>query len=260
MSKFKIVNLIDKLFVSICTFLVIYAWINFFIRNLYLTFVLSLIFTFAIIFLIYFFINKKQNKKIANKNYLRDVNEKFLAFRLLSKENKILLISKILSLDYKTETKNNTLSFYKNNEKHVVIFATNFEKLDEYNFINLLEQIPNKTDCVDIICNQCLPFNSCVLKNIKINFITKQILYEEFFLKHQIFPDCSNINNETNKFNFKELVKNFFIPQKAKSFFFCGLVLIFSAIILPYHYYYLIFGTLFLICSIICKLKAHFTL
>ena len=260
MSKYKIINLIDKLFISICIFLVIYAWINFFIRNLYLTFLLSLIFTFACVFLLYFFINKKQTKKVASKNYLRDIEEKFLAFRLLSKENKILFISKILSLAYKTEIKNNLLCYYKNDKKHLVIIATNFEKLNEYEFINLLEEIPNKVDCIDIICNNYTPsINVNILKDIKTNFITKKNLYEDYFLKNQIFPDTSKINKETHKVKLKDLMINFFAPHKAKSFFFCGLILIFSAIILPYHYYYLIFGTLFLISSIICKIKPLIT-
>ena len=43
MSRFKIINLFDKIFVTSAIFLIIFAWINFYIRDLYTTFILSII-------------------------------------------------------------------------------------------------------------------------------------------------------------------------------------------------------------------------
>lgn len=256
MSKFKIINLLDKVFVTLCVFIVIYAWINFFIRNLNLTFILSVIFTAACVFLLFYFLNKKQCKQKNKENYFKEINEKFLAFRLLSKENKILLISKILSLNYKVDIKNNNIMYVKANKKCVIVFALNSAKLDEYSLITLLENIPNKTEEINVICNEYTPgINVNILKDVNINLINKKNLYDDFFLKNQIYPDCSRIKQNTGKLKLKDMFAHFFAPHKSKSFFFCGLILIISAIILPYHYYYLIFGTILLIFSIICKLK-----
>ena len=82
MSKYRIVNLIDKIFISVAIFLIIYAWINFYIRNLWTTFFLSLIFTFAVLFILFYFTEKKQNKLSLNKKNVDDMNKYFLAFLL----------------------------------------------------------------------------------------------------------------------------------------------------------------------------------
>ena len=84
--------------------------------------------------------------------------------------------------------------------------------------------------------------------------ITKEKLFIDYFSKYQIYPDESKINTSITKLKFKDILNGLFIPEKAKSYFFCGLILIFSSIILPYHLYYIIFGSLLLIFSIICKI------
>ena len=62
MQKYKITSFFDKLMVSCAIFLILYAWINFYIRNLWTTFILSLILSTAIVYVIYYIINKKHEK------------------------------------------------------------------------------------------------------------------------------------------------------------------------------------------------------
>lgn len=260
MSKFKIVNLFDKIFITISTFLIIYAWINFFIRDLYVTFFLSLIFSFAVVFLLFFYLNKKNEKGSLVKNHTKEVEEKFLAFRLLNKNEKIELINQIISKNHKTQVVNNCI-FYRDEfcSTHLTIIATEYEKITFHELLNILENSKKDIDNIEIICSSFDPtINTQILKNANIKFTTKKELYDEYFFKNSIFPDCSILNTEKQKFSVKKIAKNFFTPNKSKGYFLCGLVLIFSSIILPYHYYYLIFGTILLTFSIICKLQKNF--
>lgn len=256
MSKFRIVNLIDKLFVSCAIFLIIYAWINFFTRNLWLTFVLSLVFTFAVLFVLFYFINKKQQKRSTTIKLEDEINKNFLAFRLSSRTKKLELLNNILSLNFKTTLTTNCITFEKENKQHLIILATNYDLIDNTILLKILDETTlDFVDCLTIICNNVAPNIKCdFLKNVKIEFVTKKILFNEYFLKNNIFPDTSIINFNKTKFNFKDFVNSLFIPQKAKSYFVCGLILIFSSIILPYHYYYIVFGTILMLFSIICKL------
>ncbi|MBE5741553.1 MAG: hypothetical protein E7351_03410 [Clostridiales bacterium] len=245
MSRFKIVNLIDKIFVSIAVFLIIYAWINFFVRDLITTFIISLVFSFAVVFLLYFFINKKQTKISTNKKNLEDINEKHLAFRLMSNEEKLRLIYDIISTQYEKKLDGKT----------TVILATHIEKLSQNDLINIICEVDEKFDTIEIICNEYQPnIRLDILSGKKIKLVDKNKLYKDYFEKANIFPDLNKINTKINKPTFKEILKNFFLPHKAKSYFFCGLILIFSSIILPYHYYYIIFGTVLLIFAILCKI------
>lgn len=256
MSKFKIINLFDKLFISISIFLIIYAWINFYVRNLWTTFFLSLIFSAACVFVLYYFLNKKQEKVELGKKNTDEMNKSFLVFRLTPRKQKMELLYNLLSKEFNTKLGNGILTYIKDEKKHLVIVATHIERISENDLINLVDEFLDiDVDVIDIICNDVNPnINSKIFVDKKIIFITKQKLYLDYFSKYQIFPDNSKIDTSITKLRFKDILNNMFIPQKAKSYFFCGLILIFSSIILPYHIYYIVFGSLLLIFSILCKI------
>lgn len=256
MSKFKIVNLFDKIFVSVSIFLIIYAWLNFYIRNLFSTFILSLIFSSAIIFVLYYFLNKKQERVKLNKKSTDEMNKSFLSFRLTPKKEKLDLLYQIFSREYETKLDNGILSYVKDDKKHIVLIATHIDRINENELINLVDEFVNLDfDVIDIICQDVSQnINSNIFIDKKIVFLTKEKLYTDYFSKYLIFPDDSKIDTSITKLKFRDILKNFFLPEKARSYFFCGLILIFSSIILPYHIYYILFGSTLLIFAIVCKL------
>ena len=260
MQKYKITSFFDKLMVSCAIFLILYAWINFYIRNLWTTFILSLILSTAIVYVIYYIINKKHEKTRQKKENIKEINMKFLAFKLSPIDDKINLIKSILSLKYDTTTKNQEIFYSDNQKKHMLIFATEHIELSNNDLINLLAKHNKKSiDEIDIICESfSLDISTKILKNIKINLIDKTSLYNDYFHKSNLFPNTENLDTKINKLSFVEILKNMFIPKRAKSYFFCGLILIFSAIILPYFVYYLVMGTILLIFSILCKILPKF--
>ena len=259
MSKFKIIRLIDRIFISVSIFLIIYAWINFFIRDLWITFFFSLFFTFACVFLLFYILNKQSSKKTASKEYFKNVEEKFLAFKLLSKSDKLKLIKSIVEKNNECKKLKDTLLFEKDNHPCQILLALDKEKITQFDLEKLVSMKEKNTNILKIICSDYEPnLNTKFLKNLEIEIIPKKKLYDEFFLPYNIYPDCSNLTTGKDKKSFKQVVKNFFIPSKAKSYFLCGLILIFSSIILPYHFYYLIFGSVLLTFSIICKLQPIF--
>lgn len=259
MSRFKIINLIDKIFVSVAIFLIIFAWINFFIRNLWLSFVFSLIFSSASIFILFFFMNKHHQKTLTNKNHIKDMNEKFLAFMLLSKTEQLKLLSSIIEKDFECLKLKDSLIFSKNNEITQLMISLENEKISQFNLIKLIQKTEKNIRNLIIVCNDFdFNINSKILKNLSVEFVSKKELYENYFLPKSIFPNCSNLNVENERKNLKIIVKNFINPKKSKPYFLCGLVLIFSSIILPFHTYYLIFGSILLSLSILCKLQPIF--
>ena len=255
MSRFKIVNLFDRIFITSVIFLIVYAWISFFMQNLILIFLLSLIFTFSITFLLFYYIHKKNKKKVISQNYLNDMKNKFLAFKLCNKNEKTNLIKSILLKDMDIKSISEDLVYSKNNQTYQIIIATDFEKLSQNELLNLISFRTENVDILKIICEDFeTNLNTQILNNLKIEIVTKKILYDEFFLTYNTFPDCSKLITNKQKFDAQKVLKNFFTPNKSKGYFLCGLILIFSSMILPFHKYYLIFGTSLLIASIICKL------
>ncbi|MFQ6752173.1 MAG: hypothetical protein ACLRFL_01225 [Clostridia bacterium] len=260
MSKFRIINLIDKLFISITTFLIIFAWINFYIRSLWTSFIFSLIFSASILFLLNYLINKKRTKTNQKKENIAKINDNFLYFFLTPYEEKLKLLHSILSIDYSSNLKHNMLTYTKDNQKHLLIVSKNFNKLTNSDTLELIQEYRD-LDCevIDIICSEFESnINTKIFKNKEINLINKTKLYNDFFEKYNTFPTSENIDKNVNKLTLKSILKNFFLPQKAKSYFFCGLLLIFSSLIIPYNAYYIIVGSMLLTFSLICKLRTKF--
>ena len=259
MTKFKIINFIDKLFITFSSFLVIYAWINFYIRDILTTFILSLIFSVSCTYILFWILEKKKNKKLLSAKEKEEINKNFLAFRIMPLKEKIALVNKILSINFETKANSKCIIYNNNEETHTIIFATNLTQINQENLINILEEHSIKTTHLEIVCQDMNSNVNCkFLNNLKIEFINKTKLYNDFFKKHNIFPNTSILNNKELKFNWKMVFKNLLHEQKAKRYFILGFVLIFSSLILPFKTYYLIFGTAFLICSILCKILAKF--
>ena len=172
------------------------------------------------------------------------------------KKEKLDLLYQIFSREYETKLDNGILSYVKDDKKHIVLIATHIDRINENELINLVDEFVNLDfDVIDIICQDVSQnINSNIFIDKKIVFLTKEKLYTDYFSKYSIFPDDSKIDTSITKLKFRDILKNFFLPEKARSYFFCGLILIFSSIILPYHIYYILFGSTLLIFAIVCKL------
>lgn len=186
---------------------------------------------------------------------MAEMHKYLLAFRLNKKNEQLNIIKNIISKEHETELENGQLTYKDAFGKHLVIIETKTQKLNDNDLINILnENYDNAFDCFDIFCNDNLSLNTEILKNKKIFIINGKKLYNDYFLKHNIYPNIVDINEKTTKIRFKDIANNIFLVNKAKSYFLCGLVLIFSSIILPYHFYYIIFGSMLMLFAIICKI------
>lgn len=259
MSKFWIVNLIDKIFVSVAVFLIVFSWINFYVKDLWVTFAMSLIFSFAIVFLLYYFLGKKQEKQALTKKEVAEMNKCFLAFRLMKKAEQLNLIKKLIMAEYNLDESdvsltNKKLSFKDLKGNHLIIIAADILKITDNDIINLLnENYDAKYDCFDIYCNEVAVINADILKDKKINFINHKMIYDKL-KTHNLCPSTESLNPSATKFRFKDFAKSMFLPNKARAYFLCGLILIFSSIIIPHHFYYIIFGSMLMLFAIICKI------
>lgn len=253
MSKFKIVNLFDKLFITICLFLVFFAWANFYIKNLFATFFLSLILTAGTCFAIFYFYKHKQTKSLISKQKIEDRNKTFLAFCLSNKNEQFEILKQTFGVEKTVE------DFYVCNKDFYFVFNQN-ETLCENDFLNIIANArQHDFENLNIICNKASKLNLNILKGKIISIICKEKLVELFNEKHTNI-NVNNLNLEPEKFCWKDFAINFFNEKKAKSYFVCGLVLLFSSLILPYNFYYIIFGSMLMLFAVICKILPKFNL
>ncbi len=254
MPKFKIVNVIDKVFISTCVFLLVYAWLNFFLRNLWISFVSSLIVSSAILFLLFYLLEKSKTKKAQKANKLNDIETSFLGFRLMSIPEKINYIKSISPIIKDSRTIDGSIVFSHEDKVHQIFIVTNEKALNEQTLFSIIERRVASAQKIILVCENSNPsLNLNLLNNLEIKVVDKFKFYDEFVSKSKAELPTSNLKLKTKK-PLKILLANILIPPKAKQYFFCGLILIFSSLILPYKTYYLIFGSLFLVFAIISKL------
>ena len=248
MSKFKIVNLLDKIFINICVFLLCFAWINFYIRDLWLTFFISLICCFAICFLLFYIVGKKQSKTKSATENKDNIEKTLLSFVLLSPNNKNALLKALFNAE-KTDFK----YFYKNGQ-NLYFDASTTNELTQQLFYEIIAQSRDiNFENLYIICSCCKLTNLSILKSKKVEIIDKNKLFK-LLTETKINLKTDDLNLSESKFSFKDFALNFFAEKKAKSYFVCSLVLLFSSVILPYNFYYIIFGSMLMLFTLICKI------
>lgn len=258
MSKFTIVSLIDKIFITVSTFLIVYAWINLYLLDLKVTFILSLIFTFAIMFILFYFLERKTQKNNLSKHRINEIEKSFFAFRILPQQTQLEFINTLLLTNFQTKIKDSCIIFNKDNKKQVIVIKSN-SCINQTAIFEILNNLNEEFDTLNIICEQAEQnLKTHFLKDKEIEIINKATLYEQYFEKYNIFPNLENLCFENLKPTLKTILINFISPNKSKRYFYCGLLFIFSSLIIPMKIYYFTFGTIFLLLSITCRIRKYF--
>ncbi len=254
MSRFKFVNIVDSLFISVVIFFIIFAWIQFFVKNILLSLFLSAIFSsLAILFIRWL----KAKKYTSTQNKLTQ-SSKLASFKIaiqsMPHQKLITLIKKLIPAEYNPKTIKGDISFVKNNSSTIFTFYY----LGELNDIMLLNIIKNKTaDKFVIFCsnfNQEADIIARSLKNKNIDIINLEQLYE-IFNKNNISVDTGHIDLNKHKITLKGILKNSISRNKSKSYFVSGLVLLLTSLIVPFKLYYVIISSILFVLSLLCRLK-----
>ncbi|MBQ8522383.1 MAG: hypothetical protein IJ458_01820 [Clostridia bacterium] len=254
MSKFKFVNIIDTIFLSVTTFLIIFAWIQFFIKNFMLSLVISTIISITVIFVIKWFKSKKHSAK---QNQL-NTNSRLACFKLaiqtMPSTKLTTTIKKLIPSKYLPKINKGDISFVKDNSTHTFTFHYSSE-LSEAKLLELIKT--KKSNNLVIFCshfNQDTIAIANAFKNKHIELINLEQLFEIFNNKN-IEIDTSHIDLNKHKITLREILKNSLSRNKSKGYFISGLVLLFTSLIIPYRLYYVIFSSILFLLSLVCRFK-----
>lgn len=254
MSKFKFVSIVDTFFITLAILLIIFAWVQFFVKNIFLSLVLSSIATLFIIFFMRYLKSKKQTKFLNNLSKTTEITKFKLALQTLSNAKITALIKRLIPQQYESKSIKNGLSFTKDKHRHIIIY--NFDS--ELNEATLLKIVKSTKNNHITIC--CITYSNDVkyilnaFKNKYINLIHAEQLYE-IFMQNNIVIDTSNIDLSQHKVTLPEVLKGIISRNKSKGYFLSGLIILFTSLIIPYKIYYVIFSTILFILSLVCRFK-----
>lgn len=252
MSKFRFINFLDFIFIFLAIFLIFFAWFNFFVRNIILSAFLAVFLSSVIIFIFKYFKNIGYQKNLSNQASQTAILKFKLAIQTYSSQKLISLLKRLVPASV-SAVKSGNIYFMQNNKK--CVFIPCLQNVDEAQVLSLIKNI-----IADEIVIFCLDFTGSaesvcsVFKDRNIRLININKFYNILSAK-QIEVQTNHIDLSKPKVSVREILKNSLAPQKAKGYFISGLVLLFTSLIIPYKVYYVVFSSLLLLLSILCKFR-----
>jgi len=254
MSRFKFVNIVDTIFISLATLLIIFAWIQFFIKNFLLSLLLSTALSIGVLFIIRYFKSKKYSNQQTKLNQLSNLEIFKLAILTMPSTKLATIIKKLLPYKYLPHTNKGDINFTKNNTTNTFTFYYSND-LNEPKLLELIKTKPAQN--LTIFClnySQEVKTIATAFKNKHIELINIEQLFDIFNTKN-ISLDTSHIDLTKHKITLKEILKNTISRNKSKGYFISGLVLLLTSLIIPYRIYYVVFSSILFILSLICRFK-----
>ena len=258
-TKSIFAQIVDKIVIALCAFLLSYALCGRLIKNKLFCFAVAGLFSILIIVFSIIKLYKKNNmvlKNIRNKIFFQNCIN-FLKF--CSKNEYISFVSKIFCSKY--------ISNYYFKSKSKMFYINLKRTQNEKDFFEINEFFcENNLNEIILVCEG---FDETFLSLVQ-ESNNKFVLYDkqnflELMTQSNIFP--LNISAEISK---KQKLAKYFKSKKTlylsnisktrfKDFFFSGTSLIILSIFVPFASYYIYFGTILLIISVICLLNKNRT-
>ena len=250
---FKLAFYIDEIFKLVLIFFISLV----FYRATLLSFSICLLLaglTTIVVGVLLFYIKLKKDAKLSLKN---EQIQKIETIKMqLSNASHLELrkfFAKLLSLE-----PNSKGELLKNVDNQKTLYIPYFEK-EVFDLNDLLSVYrENKNRKIDEVIIFCTKFSDDCLatsKNYKkIRYIIMNLkdIYLKLIEPTQIFPEIAIEAPTKEKITLARLKKYAFERKRAKSYFFCGIVLLFSSYFVPLRIYYLIFSGLMFISALIC--------
>jgi len=254
MSKFKVINIVDIVFISVVTFLIFFAWVQFFLKNLLLSLLLSCVLSLCFLT----FVRWLSNKKYAYKQSIIDKASNFNRFKLaittMTNARFLSIIKQLIPEKYPIKTNKNSLTFTKNDSTTLVMFHFKTE-LNQLTLLDIIKS--NRYNNIIVFCYSFDQESKSISQSFKHKNITLINIEQLFDLvnDNNIEINTSNINIANRKSSVKQIFKTLISKNKAKSYFISGLIILFTSIIIPFKIYYVVLSSILFVLSLACKIK-----
>lgn len=252
---FKLAFYIDEIFKLVLIFFISLV----FYRATLLPFSICLLLaglTTIIVGILLFYFKLKKDAKLSLKNeQIKKIETIKTQLNNASNLELRKYFAKLLSIE-----PNSKGELLKTAENQKILYLPCFEK-DVFDLDDLLsiyrENKNRKINEVIILCtnftDDCFA-TSKNYKKIKYTLMNLKDIYLKLIEPTQIFPEITIEAPTKEKMTFAKLRKYVLERKRAKSYFFCGIVLLFSSYFVPLRIYYLIFSGLMFTSSLLCIL------
>ena len=249
--KNKLAFLIDEIFKLIIIFFISLVFFKATSLPFWLCIFLSSLLTIFLCVILYFLKTKRYAKKQLKINEINEIYNLKEQFSYASDTEIQHYLKKLFNaeLNYKKELTINNKS---------TIISYNFDNhiLNTEDIKHIYKQNKNrKINKVIILCNDYNDECKSFIKNfqkIEYEIVDIEELYINYIKPQNNFPTFEVEKVAKEKFSFSKFKKYAFNKRKSKTYFLCGIILLFSSYLVPLKIYYLTFSALMFISSLLC--------
>ena len=258
MNKNIVAKISDIAFRYVIVFFISFAWLRFYIYNVWTCALLSIATTIIVNTIINAIVSKKNNKKLISINEQRNIENCAEQLKYMNNIDRMKLFTSLIKDAKNIKITKNYAYFYKNNKK-TMIFYTNNNKI-EYIY-DILSQYKNSCNKIIIISNEWKIDEIKLANNINFDLILldKELVYKHLYKPNNIYPASQIEMKPAKKTGFKDFVLTCVQRKNFSRFLFAGFVIMFASLIMPYNIYYIVWGSMLLTLSFICLLSPLWT-
>lgn len=250
-KKTKLSTISNIIFFLSTTFCLVFLWCNYYTRNLKISLFSSIIIVVSIAFILIPIVILKQKKSKNNSEASLQLT-KFKLSLQYSQESKIVDFIKEI-FKYKSIKKLNHNHYLADNKQD--IFLAMSESISDDKLREIISTRKTNSIVIFSLSNQQIPVT---LQNIDIVFYDMEYLSKYAEIGKLYLEKIEPLKKP--KYRLKDIVCIILNKKKSKSYFWLGIVLLFSSLFTPFSTYYIIFSTLFLLLSSICRFSGLFRL
>lgn len=239
------------IFIISIIFILSFIWINFYLRNIQNSFSCAIIISVtAIIILtpIKISIEKKQVNSLSKKN-----TTKYLKDQLIFGNDRINIKSLCTAFNINNLSTTNTENHYIDHaSKTDYFFLFNSEMLSDSDFIFVSKNKLYNNIQIYCIDSPNFSINDINISINRISDIEKTLKQTNIIINQNIKP------NLKAKISLKDVLCVIFNKKQSRSYFWFGIMLIFSSLFSLYSTYYIISGTILILLSIFARFNKKF--
>lgn len=254
MIKFKLNLFFDIIFTYLIFFVLFYSWVNFYKKSMTISFLISIIVSSFVVFLIFWFKKKRENNKGISLKEKEKIENFVMQIKFFSKQKTLNYFKNII--EKVSNVKKNKDFLETENQIFYPIFNT--EKLGVDKFCEICSNFLNSKKEIILLCPSFDEQTQKLykqIKNLKITLYDAQQTYLNF-VKNHAFPS-EIIFEKKEKLDFRGLLSFMLNKDRTKNYFLLGLVLIISSFFVWFKIYYLVFGSILLFMAFLTILLAY---
>ena len=253
MNKNIIATVIDRIGRYLIVFFIFFAWLRYYLYSLWADVILSAALTLLINIIIDAITNASQNKKrqsIAEQKKIENCAEQL---KLMSNSARVDFLVSLINNAKNVKKSKKYAYFYKNTHKYMLFFTNDNKKEFIYDVIS---NYKNKCDRLILVADSWPDDCAIISKNLgSVILLDKVAMYNQFYLPQNKYPDAKIEIRQIEKVKIKDIALACIKRKNFSRYLMAGLVIMFASIIMPYNIYYIIWGSILLVISLICLIS-----